>query len=98
MTKASLKHGDIYSHALSGHASYLKQYERIPKKQRPKMYLELEKDLLLQSAKIASEQFHEQEVIDLKESMAQQQKQIEKLMRDKSATVQFDATKYGVTS
>ena len=98
MTKASLKHGDIYSHALSGHASYLKQYERIPKKQRPKMYLELEKDLLLQSAKIASEQFHEQEVAELQEAMAEQQKQIEKLMRVNSTTVNFDATRLGVTS
>ena len=62
------------------------------------MYLELEKDLLLQSAKIASEQFHEQEVAELQKAMEEQQKQIEKLMRVNSTTVNFDATRLGVTS
>ena len=98
MTKASLRHGDIYSHALSGHGSYLKQYDRIPAKNKPKMYQELEKDLLLESSKMASEQFHEQEIADMKEAMAQQQAQIEKLMRDKATSVEFDTIKHGVTS
>ena len=69
-----------------------------PAKDKPKMYQELEKDLLLESSKMASEQFHEQEIADMKEAMAQQQAQIEKLMRDKTTTVEFDTIKHGVTS
>lgn len=97
-TKATLKHGQIYANALTGHGSYLKQYERIPKKQRPLMYADLEKDLLLESSKVASEQFYEKDVADMKEAMMQQQKQIDKLMREKSTTVQFDGSMFGVTS
>ena len=62
------------------------------------MYAELEKDLLLESSKVASEQFYEKDVSDLKEAYLQQQKQIEKLMREKSTTTQFDGSTYGVTS
>ena len=34
----------------------------------------------------------------MKEAMAQQQAQIEKLMRDKATSVEFDTIKHGVTS
>jgi integrase len=97
-TKAKLRHGEMYGHALTGHGSYLKQYDRIPKKERPKMYLELEKDLLLESSRIASEQYHEKEVADMKEMLMEQQAKIEKLMREKTQRVSFDGSKFGVVS
>ena len=98
MTVAEGIHGSDYAHALAGHHTYLDQYIRKPEKQKAKMYLELEKHLLLESSKVHSEQFHEKELSELREEMQQQRAQIEKLMRDKSATVEFDATKHGVTS
>lgn len=44
-TKASLKHGSDYAHAMIGHGAYLNQYFRIPLDTRIKMYKELEPSL-----------------------------------------------------
>lgn len=65
MTKAMMKHGTDYAHGLAGHHTYLDQYIRIPNKNKNKMYLELEKDLLLESSRVHSEQFHEAEITEM---------------------------------
>ena len=70
MTIAESVHGNNYAHALSGHHAYLDQYIRKTEKQRAKMYLELEKHLLLESSKVHSEQFHEAEIAELQEIVA----------------------------
>ncbi len=44
-TKAALKHGDSYAHAITGHHAYLAQYFRLPQSEREQMYLDLEPDL-----------------------------------------------------
>ena len=98
MSIATDVHNESYAHALSGHHAYLDQYIRKPEKQKSKMYLELEKYLLLEGSKVHSEQFHEKEVSELREELEEQKAQIEKLMRNKSASVEFDPTRYGVTS
>lgn len=93
-----MKHGTDYAHAIAGHHSYMDTYIRIADKVKSKMYLELEKSLLLESTNLASEQFHEQELEDLKEAYMQQQKQIEKLQRGEYQRKDFDAERFGVTS
>jgi len=69
MTKASMKHGSDYAHALAGHHGYLDQYIRIPEKQKSKMYLELEKDLIIESSRVHSEQFHQVEIAEMQEKI-----------------------------
>jgi integrase len=69
MTKASMKHGSDYSHGLAGHHTYLDQYIRIPNKQKAKMYLSLEKELLLETSRVHSEQFHEVEIAEMQEEI-----------------------------
>jgi integrase len=78
MTVASLRHGTDYSHGLAGHSTYLDQYIRIAPKLKSKMYLELEKDLLLETSKIHSEQFHELEFAEMVEKVAKMQIQLDK--------------------
>lgn len=55
ITKASMKHGSDYSHAISGHGAYLKEYIRIPPEERANKYLTLEPDLLVESVKVQAE-------------------------------------------
>jgi integrase len=98
MSIATDVHNENYAHALSGHHAYLDQYIRKSEKQKAKMYLELEKHLLLESSKVYSEQFHEKEFDDLKEEMMQQKAEIEKLKREQSHRVDYDAESFGVTS
>ena len=99
ITQASLKHGTDYAHAIAGHHSYMDTYIRIADKTKSKMYLELEKSLLLESSKMASEQFHEKEVEELREEMQQQKAQIEKLQRGDYHRTDFEAeSRFGVTS
>lgn len=69
MTKASKKHGSDYSHGIAGHHTYQDQYMRFEKKERQTMYLELEKDLLLESSRVHSEQFHEAEISEMQEKI-----------------------------
>ena len=38
ITKASMRHGETYSHALSGHGSYLKEYNRLEDAERRAEY------------------------------------------------------------
>ena len=78
ITKASQKHGSDYGHALSGHGSYLKQYIRIPKEERAKMYLELEPELLIESRKLHSEKSKDRVIENLQEQM---QKLQDKMLR-----------------
>ena len=98
MTIAESVHGSNYSHALAGHHAYLDQYFRKPEKQKSKMYLELERYLLLESSKVHSEQFHEKEVAEMREELAQQKAQIEKLQRGNYHREDFEAERFGVTS
>ena len=99
ITQASLKHGTDYAHAIAGHHSYMDTYIRIADKVKSKMYLELEKSLLLESTNLASEQFHEQEVSELREEQKQLRAQIEKLQRGEYQRKDFaDADRFGVTS
>ena len=98
MTVAERVHDRDYAHALSGHHGYLDTYFRKPEKEKKKMYLELEKYLLLESSKVHSEQFHEKELEEMKEIVLQLQAKTDKLEREKSTTVDFDGSKYGVAS
>ena len=98
MTVAEGVHGNNYAHALSGHHTYLDQYIRIAKKKQQKMYLELEKHLLLESSRVHSEQFHEKEISEMLEELQQQKAQIEKLERKQSHRVDYNAEGFGVTS
>ena len=98
MTKASMKHGTDYAHALAGHHTYLDQYIRIPEKQKRKMYLELQDDLLLETKKVHSEEVHEKEVSELREELQEQKAQIEKLQRVDYHRTQFEAeNRFGVS-
>ena len=64
-----MKHGTDYAHGLAGHHTYLDQYIRIPEKQKSKMYLELEKDLIIESSRVHSEQFHQVEIAEMQEKI-----------------------------
>jgi cell division protein FtsB len=47
---------------------------------------------------MASEQFHEKEVEELRQEMEQQKTQIEKLQRGDYHRTEFEASKFGVSS
>lgn len=81
ITKASMKHGETYSHALSGHGAYLKEYNRLTQEEKAKKYLELEPDLFIQSVKTETEKVNIQEVNSLKDSMKELQTEVEKLKK-----------------
>jgi integrase len=89
MTKASLKHGTDYSHGIAGHHTYLDQYIRIDFEDQKKMYLQLEKDLLLESARIASKQFHQAEVEELTARIDKLQTQIDKAREPQAKEVDW---------
>jgi len=46
-TKAARKHGENYSHKMTGHGGYLMQYDRMTVDEKLEMYLELEPDLVV---------------------------------------------------
>ena len=69
ITKASMKHGSDYSHAISGHGSYLKEYIRIPPEERGRKYLTLEPDLLVESVKVQSEKTKDTIIENLESQM-----------------------------
>ncbi len=79
ITKASVLHGETYSHAVSGHGSYLKTYQRIPLEEQAKMYLTLEPQLLIESVKTETEKVNAQEVILIREQMSKMQDEINRL-------------------
>ena len=81
MTKAAQKHGESYSHALSGHSAYLKQYIRIPKEEQAKLYLDLEPELLIESRKLETEKVNAKLMIDMQEQMIKMQDEIERLQK-----------------
>ena len=76
-----MKYGETFSHALSGHGSYLKEYNRIEDMDMAKMYLELESDLFIDSVKTVSEKISIEEVNSLKDSMKQLQDEVERLKK-----------------
>jgi integrase len=81
ITKASMKHGETYSHALSGHGSYLKEYNRISKEEKSKLYLELESDLFIESVKTETDKVNAEENMLIKQQMAKLQIEMEKLKK-----------------
>jgi len=81
ITKASMKHGETYSHALSGHGSYLKEYNRLEDAEKAKKYLELEGDLFIESVKTETDRVQEVENKLIKEQMAKLQIEMDKLMK-----------------
>ena len=79
ITKASVLHGETYSHAVSGHSSYLKEYQRIPQEELAKKYLALEPELLIESVKTETEKVNAQEVNSIREQMLKMQDEINRL-------------------
>jgi hypothetical protein len=69
ITKASQKHGSDYSHALSGHGAYLKQYYRDPR-ERANKYLALEPNILIESVKLETEKTKDKIIDTLQEQMS----------------------------
>lgn len=69
ITKASQKHGSDYSHALSGHGAYLKQYYREDPKERAAKYLTLEPSLLIESVKVEADKLKDKVIDDLQLEM-----------------------------
>jgi integrase len=69
MTKASKVHDKDYAHAISGHHGYLEQYFRNDKKERQKMYLQVEKVIGIETSRVHSEQFHEAEISEMQEKI-----------------------------
>ena len=96
MTVAEGIHGSDYAHALAGHHTYLDQYIRKPEKQKAKMYLELEKHLLLESSKVHSEQFHEAELQEMQEKILQLEAKAERNEEPEMFKEEFDGV--GATS
>jgi integrase len=96
MTVAEGVHGNNYAHALGGHSSYLGQYIRKSEKQKAKMYLELEKHLLLESSKVHSEQFHEAELQEMQEKILKLEAKAERNEEPKMFKEEFDGV--GATS
>lgn len=64
-----MKHGSDYSHAISGHGSYLKEYIRIPPEERARKYLTLEPDLLVESVKVQAEKTKDSIIENLESQM-----------------------------
>ncbi|MBT4326616.1 MAG: hypothetical protein HOD60_06875, partial [Candidatus Nitrosopelagicus sp.] len=81
ITKATMKHGEAYSHALSGHGAYLKEYVRISSEEKSKLYLELEPELFIESVKTETDRVQEVENKLIKEQMAKLQIEMDKLMK-----------------
>jgi integrase len=81
ISKASMKHGETFSHAMSGHGSYLKEYNRIEDMDLEKMYLELEDDLWIESVRSETDKINIEEVKSLKDSMKQLQDEVERLKK-----------------
>jgi len=54
-TKASLKHGSDYAHAMDGHGAYLKTYYELEPEERAARYKKLEPDLLVEKYKPENE-------------------------------------------
>jgi len=87
ITKASMKHGSDYSHAISGHGSYLKEYIRIPPEERARKYLTLELDLLVESVKVQAEKTKDSIIENL-------ESQMEELMNKMKRIELLNAIKY----
>jgi len=81
ISKASMKHGETFSHAMSGHGSYLKEYNRIEDMDLEKMYLELESDLWIENIRTETDKINIEEVKSLKDSMKQLQDEVERLKK-----------------
>lgn len=91
ITKASQKHGSDYSHALSGHSSYMKQYYRLDEKQRSKMYKELEPELLVESVMIESNKTKDKIIETIQVTM---EKDFQKQLDEKIMKVQLQNEAY----
>ena len=81
ITKATMKHGEAYGHALSGHGAYLKEYVRISPEEKSKLYLELEPELFIESVKTETDKINAEETKLIKEQMAKLQLEVEKLKK-----------------
>jgi len=81
ITKATMKHGEAYGHALSGHGAYLKEYVRISPEEKSKLYLELEPELFIESVKTETDKINAEENKLIKEQMAKLQLEVEKLKK-----------------
>ncbi len=79
ITKASQKHGSDYSHALSGHGSYLKQYYREDPKERAEKYLALEPDLFIEWKQLETEKTKDKIMDTMKAQMDKMQTEIQRL-------------------
>ena len=94
-TKATRKHDENYAHKLTGHGGYLMQYDRMTDEEKLEMYLELEPELVvldqtkneieierLEKENQVNNKVH-QEVNELREIIARQDKKILDLFRKK---------------
>ena len=78
VTKASQVNGSDYSHALSGHSAYLKQYIRIPEKEKAELYKKLEAHLLVESIRLQADEVKEKEIAQLKDDMIAMKEELER--------------------
>jgi integrase len=79
ITKASMKHGSDYSHAISGHGAYLKEYIRIPPEERAQKYLTLEPQLLIESVKVQAEKTKDVIIETLEAQMEELQNKMKRI-------------------
>ena len=70
VTKASQINGSDYSHALSGHSAYLKQYIRHTDKEKSDLYKKLEPYLFVENIRLQADEVKEKELSQLREDMA----------------------------
>jgi integrase len=94
-TKATRKHNENYAHKLTGHGGYLMQYDRMTDEEKLEMYLELESELVIfdqtkneiEIDKLKNEnktnEKVRQEVNELREIIARQDKRILEIFREK---------------
>jgi integrase len=78
VTKASQINGSDYSHALSGHGAYLKQYIRIPEKEKAELYKKLEPHLFVESIRLQSDGVKDKEFAQMKEDMIALKEELER--------------------
>jgi len=81
ITLASQKHGSDYSHALSGHGAYLKEYFRLSDKEKANKYLALEPSLLIESIKTQADNTKDKIIDTLQSQMKKLELEMERIKK-----------------
>ena len=88
VTKASQINGSDYSHALSGHSAYLKQYIRHTEKEKSDLYKKLEPYLFVESIRLQADEVKEKEISQLREDMAAMKVELDRQKKYNQPTAQ----------